>query len=137
MAELLVDVLDKLCAYCHTDDDYDEGCRGCPAGRLVFKCRDYILSAVEKDKYYAWLEGRRELHGQPVPPEEVDMWRRLSEESRAESDTLRAMKAAVRDLTPHPFFYGFGEHGRPESLSRLTKLARRLRRQRNRRRYPQ
>ena len=111
MAELLIDILDKLCAHCHTNNDYCKGCAECPAGNLVFECKSYVLGAEEEDKHYElytsaeWQNKRKELYGKEDPPEEVERWRKLADKCRPESEVLRAMKRKVEGITPHPFFY--------------------------------
>lgn len=50
-AEILTDILDKLCAGCHTSNDFWKGCQECPAGNLALECRRYILNAMEQDYF--------------------------------------------------------------------------------------
>jgi len=49
MGKMFAAGLDNLCAHCHTNDEYDGGCTECPAGVLLFACREYILEAIEDD----------------------------------------------------------------------------------------
>lgn len=134
MSELFINILDKLCAHCHTNDDYGKkGCHGCPAGNLAFECRDYILTAVEEDTHYGlyasaeWQAKRKKLYGKEDPPEEIERWRAMAEEHRGESEILRAMKAKAKQLAPHPFFYVRHHrkypYERPKALSDFIELA--------------
>jgi len=150
MAELFIDILDKLCAHCHTNDDYRRGCtnddyrrgcRECPAGNLAFECRDYILNAEEEDKHYdlytsdEWQNKRKEMYGKPDPPEEIEKWRKLADEHCAESNVLRAMKAKIKRITPHPFFYVRHHrkypYERPKVLSDFAELTEKYKKLRN------
>jgi len=111
MAELFIDILDKLCAHCHTNDDYSKGCHECSAGNLAFECRDYILTAEEEDKHHElyvseeWLERRRELGYLEQTEEERKRELKFAEEYKPECEVLRALKVKIEHITPHPFFY--------------------------------
>ena len=132
LAELFIAILDKLCAHCHTNKDYERGCRGCPAGNLLYECKDYLLTAEESDKRFElyasdeWAKRRAE-NNLPVPSEEErarDL--EMADAYRPECDTLRAMKARIKRITPHSFFYVRDSkrgHRRPKSLSEFVELA--------------
>ena len=110
MAELLIDILDKLCAPCHTSIDYDGECRECPAGNLAFECRDYIITMEEDDKAEnyipeEWLKRKREMGYLEQPEEEGESELGLAEEYKPECEVLRAMKHKLKHLKPHPCFY--------------------------------
>ena len=47
--ETIIYLLDTFCHGCHTNEDYDDGCNGCPAGQLIYKCKDYLKDAYESD----------------------------------------------------------------------------------------
>jgi len=137
MAELFYTILDRLCAHCHTNDDYQEGCKSCPAGILILECRDYILTALEDDKHYElyiseeWLSKRRKL----VSPEQVETERqrdlKFIKDYKLEGDLLRDMKRVIKRITPHPFFYiQYSKkrgYERPKSLVRFMELASKFR----------
>ena len=127
MAELFHTTLDKLCAHCHTNEDYQDGCHSCPAGVFLFECRKYLLTANLKDEHHQmyisekWLQGRRE-HGYPEQTEaERQKEIRLIEDYKPECDVLRAMKKSIKGITPHPFFYvKYSEKRGYERPKRLT-----------------
>jgi len=127
LAELFIDILDKLCAHCHTNDDYRRGCRECPAGNLALECRDYILNAVEEDKHHEfylsekWAKRKEEM-GHPKPTED-DLARDqyFAGEYKPECEVLRAMKEKIKGITPHPFFYV--RHRRKCSYKRPKRLS--------------
>lgn len=111
MAELFIDILDKLCAHCHTNDDYEKGCHGCLAGALAFECKDYIITAEEEDKHFElyaseeWAK-RREANKMPIPTqEEREQDLTIAQRYKPKSEILRAMKRTIKSITPHPFFY--------------------------------
>ena len=131
LSELFIDCLDKLCAHCHTNDDYEQKCRGCPAGQLIFECRDYILSSDESDKRFLlyvsdeWAKKRREIYGKEDPPEVRQKDSEMAEDYRPECDVLRAMKVKIKRIAPHPFFYvrgGSRGYRRPKILSDFVEL---------------
>lgn len=43
MLKTLIQLVDDYCTSCHTDQDYNEGCKGCPVGSLIYNCREYLL----------------------------------------------------------------------------------------------
>ena len=112
MAVLFHTVLDNLCAHCNTNRDYQEGCKSCPAGILIFACRDYILNAQEEDKHFElytteeWIAGHR-ARGYSEERIEAEKQRDLEAvaDYKAESNILREIKQCIRGITPHPFFY--------------------------------
>ena len=111
MAELFIGILDKLCAHCHTNRDYEKGCPECPAGHLAFACRDYIITAIEEDRHHGlyisgdWLEGRRKLGYPEQTEEQKGIELRFVEDYKPECEILRALKHKIKAITPHPFFY--------------------------------
>lgn len=138
MAELFYTVLDKLCAHCHTNDDYQDGCKSCPAGVLIFACRDYVLTAIEQDKHHKqyttkeWLLRRRK---RGVSEEQLEIEKqhdlRFITEYKPEDDLLREMKRTIRGIVPHPFFYiQYNKkrgYERPKELVQFMELASRFR----------
>jgi len=112
MGKSIVDMLERFCGHCHTDDDYDKGCRGCPVGNFIYEARDYILTASEEDKHYAlyasdeWQE-RRKANGRPEETvEQREKWAKLAKKCKPESIALRGMKKELKHIGPYPFFYG-------------------------------
>jgi len=138
MAKLFGSILDELCSHCHTNDDYQDGCKGCPAGILTFACRDYILTAIEGDKHHElyiseeWLAKRRAL-GHPDETER-DRQRELYfiDQYKPECDVLREMKGCIKGILPHPLFYikysNKRGYERPKRLTRFIGLAEKFRR---------
>ena len=131
LSELFIDILDKLCAHCHTNDDYCEGCSECPAGILALECRDYILETLEEDKHHElyasdeWEERRLTLCYPPTPPEEKEKELRMAGEYKSECEILRLMKQKIKGIKPHPIFYirGHRKHyGRPKRLADFVAL---------------
>ena len=127
LAQLLISILDKLCAHCHTDKDYDNGCRGCPAGNLVFECKEYILSSGESDKRFELYASDEWAQRAVRKPSEEERQKDLemAEDYRPECDILRAMKSKIKRIKPHPFFYvhgGKGGHRRPKVLNDFAEL---------------
>lgn len=131
-SEIFINILDKLCAHCHTADDYRKGCRECPAGNLAFECRRYILSPDESDKQFElyasgeWAEKKEKL-GHPKPSEETrEKDRQIALEYKPECDVLRAMKHTIRSITPHSFFYVRHHrkypYERPKALTEFAEL---------------
>jgi hypothetical protein len=141
MAELFIDILDKLCAHCHTNEDYRKGCRECPAGNLAFECRDYVLNAIEEDKHHElylskeWIKRKEEM-GHPRPTEEeLTKERYFVQEYKPECEVLRAMKKKIKGITPHPFFYVRHHkkypYERPKRLSDFVELTEKYKKLRN------
>jgi len=136
LAELFADCLDKLCAHCHTNEDYNAGCHGCPAGQLIYACREYILSAGESDKRFElyasdeWAGKQKQIYGKENPPELRQKDREMAQDYKPECEILRAIKAKIRKITPHPFFYvrGKGRHRRPKALKDFKVLVAEYRR---------
>lgn len=126
-ANLLIHILDKLCSHCHTDEDYQGGCKSCPAGNLVFECRDYILTAHESDKrfeLYASEEWAKKTVTKTNPATQAKD-KEMAQAYKPECDILRVMKQKVKRITPHPFFYVRGRKGvyrRPNVLADFVKL---------------
>jgi hypothetical protein len=137
MAELLVGILDKLCAHCHTNRDYQEGCRSCPAGVLAFACRDYILGAEESDKRFelyasdGWQANRKEHYGHTDSLDEIAKNREIAQDYKPECEVLRAMKQRIKGIQSHPFFYVRHHrkypYERPKALSDFVGLLDRYR----------
>jgi hypothetical protein len=129
MANLFFHVLDKLCAHCHTNRDYQEGCRGCPAGNLVFECKEYILCAIESDKQFE-LYASEEWAKRAVrkaSPEGQAKDREMAQDYKPECDFLRAMKQKIKRITPHPLFYvrgGKKGYRCTKTLTNFVELAR-------------
>ena len=123
--QIMIDLLDKLCADCHTNDDYRRGCRECPAGQLIYECRDYIKTCGEDDKrfeLYASEEWERR-RGVPTPIEEKNKDREMAQDYKPECDKLREMQRLIISITPRPFFWGGrGERERPQRLIRFNVL---------------
>lgn len=133
MAELFYTILDKLCCHCHTNGDYQEGCKSCPAGVLIFACRDYILTGTEEDKHHElyiseeWLSRRRKS-GYPEQTEQKKQKElHFINDYKPECDVLREMKRCIKGITPHPFFYiqysKKRAYERPKRLARFMNLA--------------
>jgi len=133
MAELFCSILDKLCAHCHTNSDYQSGCASCPAGILLFECREYVLNAMLEDEHHQhyiseeWIQRRREL-GYPEQTEaERQRETEVIEDYKPECDVLRAMQKAIKGIIPHPFFYvqysKKRAYERPRRLVRFMELA--------------
>jgi hypothetical protein len=139
MAMLFITILDNLCSHCHTNTDYDDGCKGCPAGVSLFAYRDYVLNAQEEDKHHAlyasdeWLEKQRarglsEGLVQTARAKELD----FVADYTPECEVLRKMKRCIKEITPHPLFYvqysKSRPYERPRQLARFTELTREYRR---------
>lgn len=110
MAELLIAVLNRLCKGCHTNADYDQGCRGCPAGGLFFACKEYILMAEEGDKHHAVYASEEHLQRQRergLSEEQLqarrEMALRLAADYEPECDAVRAMKAQLVEIESCPY----------------------------------
>ena len=50
------DLIGGYCNNCHTDTDYQKGCRECPIGQLLYALREYLLDANED--YYGEREAK-------------------------------------------------------------------------------
>lgn len=48
-AETTVHLLKNFCSGCHTNEDFGNGCKGCPAGQLFFAAKEYVMDAYESD----------------------------------------------------------------------------------------
>ena len=134
-AEIMLKLLDDLCGGCHTNRDYDKGCHGCPAGQLIYACRNYLLEAHESDKNYLlyaseeWQAKRKELYGREDPPEERDQNRRMAVLVKPECDIIRAIKVAVALIEPHPLFHSqwiFEECRTADPLRQLREMVKDL-----------
>ena len=134
MAMAFVNVLDNFCSYCHTNKDYENGCRGCPAGRFVFACREYILSLQEEDRYHAECASDTALdksRQRGLSEEAIQSMKAMELEVAAsyapECDVLRQMKQCIKGIIPHPLFYVRHNkrppHERPKRLEKFLKLA--------------
>lgn len=111
MAKTIIDLIERFCSACHTNNDYDKGCKGCPVGQLIYEARDYILTSQEEDKHFAeyasdeWQEKIKKAGRPEESKEERDKWARMAKEHHAESVALRGMKKILKQVEPHPFFY--------------------------------
>lgn len=130
-AEIMMKLLDDLCGGCHTDDDYRKGCKECPAGQLIYECRDYLLTYYEADKHYEqytteeWQNRRKELYGHSDTPEQIERNRKLTESCKPESDIIRAIKVELANIEPCPSFHAswiFEENRNPDPLLKLREL---------------
>lgn len=136
MVGIMVKLLDDLCGGCHTNDDYDNGCKDCPAGQLIYACRDYLLTAHEPDVQYAeyaseeWQAKREQRGGKRESPQQIAMWQKMADSCRPECDVLRAIKAELQSIEPYPGFHSqwiFEEVRNPDPLLRLRELVKDLR----------
>jgi hypothetical protein len=133
MAMLLATILDKLCSHCHTNDDYQDGCKSCPAGVLIFACREYVIDAQEEDRHHGlyaseeWLEKQRargmsENAIQSAKAKELE----FVADYTPECDVLREMKVCIKGIKPHPFFYAKRSnrcpYDRPKQLTHFLNL---------------
>lgn len=123
-ADILVNIIDKLCAHCHTNDDYRKGCRECPAGQLLSECKDYLLSYDESDKRFdlyaseEWAIRRKEPYNKEDPRRQKDA--EMAQDYKPECEVLRAMKAKLKRINPHPFYFvkgGKKGHRRPKPFN--------------------
>ncbi|MFA5299080.1 MAG: hypothetical protein WC389_12810 [Lutibacter sp.] len=119
MAQTIIDLLDKFCSGCHTNDDYHKGCRGCPCGNLICECREYILGAMLEDEHHKqytteeWQQRRVKYLGHRDSQEEIERELKFVADYKPECDVLRKMQVILKDIEPHPFFYG---DERPQTL---------------------
>lgn len=117
MAELMIDMLDKLCIGCHDPqrDWGDKGCYACPAGVFIFEAKSYLENLDEADKRFEmyagigkegqeWIEKRKKLYGKEDSPEKCRQWRRMATLYKQESNAIRKVKAFVKDIEPHACF---------------------------------
>jgi hypothetical protein len=111
MPKLACDILELLCQPCHTNQDYEKGCHGCPAGTLFFACKEYVLESAEEDKHFAkyaseeW-QNKRGKHRDS--PEGIAQWRRMSEHYKPESIAIRKLKRLFKKLEPNPYMQDRG-----------------------------
>lgn len=111
MGQTIIDMLERFCNHCHTDNDYENGCKGCPIGNYIFEARLYILTSMEEDKHFAeyasdeWQERRKANKMPEETQEQRDMWRKMSRLHKKESIALRGLKRELKNIIPHPFFY--------------------------------
>lgn len=129
--EIMIKLLTDLCGGCHTDEDYIGGCKECSAGRLIYECREYLLSIDEPDKRYEmyasekWQAKRESLYGHRDSPESIAENKRLAELTKPEGKLIRAIKAEVKKIEPHCFFHSqwiWEDTRLPNPLLRLTEL---------------
>lgn len=135
MAELMIMLLEKLCGGCHTNDDYEEGCKQCPAGQLIYELRDYLLDTNEADKRYAMYVSdecqtkRKEYYGHEDSQEVKDKWLALAKSCKPEFDIIRKIKKEINHIEPHPSFYAqwiFEDSRKPDPLLKLRELVKDL-----------
>jgi len=102
-AETFVYLIDHFCRSCHTEDDFAEGCRGCPVGVLIYAAKDYVLDAYEGN----------------------DEVLKKSKKLQKHRDLLRTMKKTIKPLGPYPCFnaqWVFEERLNPDLLEPLRKV---------------
>ena len=116
MGDLFVSIMTTLCATCHTNRDYEQGCQGCPAGTLLFACKAYILDAEERDKTYTlyaskeWQDSKRQRGiAEKTIQKERERDLAMAQEYQPEGQALRAMKKAIRPLKPQPYMEHRGD----------------------------
>lgn len=135
MAKLMIELLEKLCSGCHTNDDYARGCKGCPAGQLIYKFHRYLLEVNESDKQYImyasdeWQTKRKETYGHEDSQEERDKWLALAESCKPECDIIRKIKKELGKIEPHPLFnvnWSFGKSRNPDPLLKLKEMVKDL-----------
>jgi hypothetical protein len=129
--EIMIKLLDDLCGCCHTNDDYPKGCAECPGGQLIFRCKEYLSGMDEPDKCYRlyasakWQAKREKMYGHKDPPEEIEKDRKMARMLKPEGDVIRAIKAEVAKIEPHPFFHSqwiWEEKRMPDPLLKLREL---------------
>jgi hypothetical protein len=135
MAEVLINLLEKFCSGCHTNEDYRRHCKGCPAGQLIYRCRKYLLEIDEVDNRYAmyasdeWQAKRKEAYDHEDSQEQRQEWLSLSKACQPECDIIRAIKEELIMIEPHPLFYAnwIGQDARkPDPLLKLRELVKDL-----------
>lgn len=102
-AETMCGLLDSFCRGCHTEDDFKDGCRGCPIGVLIYAAKDYVLDAYEGN------------------PEATKRSKPLQKKYRM----LRDLKRAIRPIEPYPTFNAqwiYDEDQVPDVLGRVRKI---------------
>lgn len=128
MSQSIIDLLERFCGGCHTSEDYDKGCHGCPIGIFIYEAIDYILTYQEEDKHFAlyasdeWQERRKNNNQQPESDEERKKWLDLSIKCKPESIALRGMKKELKRIEPHPGFYAqwrWDSSRNPDPLSKF------------------
>lgn len=105
MPKLACDILELLCHPCHTNDDYENGCHGCPAGILFFACKEYVLEANEADKDFD-LYASEKWQGKKSrrdSPEEIAQWQKMSAHYKPEAKAIRKLKRLFKKLEPKPY----------------------------------
>lgn len=129
--EVMVTILDKICGGCHTEGDFYKGCHDCPAGQLVYACKEYLAEGNEADKNYEmyaseeWQAKRETLYGHRDSPEEIASNLRMAQLLKPEGDAVRGIKEEAAKIEPHPFFHGqwiWEDKRAPDPLMRLREL---------------
>lgn len=115
MPTLACDTLELLCQGCHTNQDYQNGCHGCPAGVFFYACKEYVMEAQEEDKHYHryttkdWLDSREKMYGYRDSPKEIARWQKLADYHKPEARAIRKLKRLFKKLEPCPYWQQRGE----------------------------
>lgn len=123
---LLVKLLDELCSHCHTNDDYEKGCRGCPAGNLIYEIKEYLQYYDESDKRFELYASDEweQRSGRATSDEQKQKELQIAEDYRPECDVLRQIKPIVKRIRPKPFYFvrGKSAYRRPKVLNDFALL---------------
>jgi hypothetical protein len=95
-----LELTDRFCTGCHTNEDVDGNCKRCPVGRLIDESKEYLLEAHESDilKEEAKIirKIKRELKKLPnTHPHINGTW--IFEEKNRE-DILHNLRRCLQDL---------------------------------------
>lgn len=96
----MIDLFDRFCHGCHTNEDLGGTCENCPIGKSILAFKKYMLEAHES-KYLV-----------------------------EEAEILRKIKKEIVKINPKPLFdcgFVFEKTRRPDSLNNLRELLKDLR----------
>jgi hypothetical protein len=82
----IIDMLDRYCSCCHTNDDVGGDCSKCPIGNFIYSAKDYILKT--NTKY---------LLAEEVAP-------------------VTNIQHLLKYIEPHPFFNGNALHNKHKDM---------------------
>ena len=87
-----IDMLEEYCPGCQTEDRFNKGCHGCPAGGLIYGLKEYILDC---DGYRnSWSRN------EAIDKDQKDLVKLYNRYDK----TLNKLQIEVEKIEPHPFF---------------------------------
>ena len=93
MAETAIELLDRFCSGCHTNEDFEGGCKECPIGNMIYACKRYVeeMHIRDPEDVRSWTDD---------PERQENLVRKFT----IEQDAKLRLKAGMMAINPHPLY---------------------------------